>query len=94
MIIKTTPQTHQPRIQDYKLEGTRNFTGMNRKKSAGKPVTLRSYSDADFAVDKANYKSLNRGIILLKGMAVRWETKKQGGLSLFTMEANFVAASV
>ena len=33
------------------------------------------------------------GIILLNGMAVGWSAKKQGGVSLSTMEAEFVAAS-
>lgn len=61
--------------------------------SARKTVNLESYSDADFAADKLDRKSLTGGVILLNGMAVSWTAKKQGGVSLSTMEAEFVAAS-
>uniref|UniRef100_A0AAV1UPI6 Polyprotein n=1 Tax=Peronospora matthiolae TaxID=2874970 RepID=A0AAV1UPI6_9STRA len=54
---------------------------------------LESFSDADFAADKSDRKSLTGGIILLNGMAISWSAKKQGGVSLSTMEAEFVAAS-
>ena len=49
---------------------------------------VESYSDADFAADKSDRKSLTGGIILLIGMDVSWCAKKQGGVSLSTMEAN------
>ena len=54
---------------------------------------LEAYSDSDFAADKSDRKSLTGGIILLNGMTVGWSAKKQGGVSLSTMEAEFVAAS-
>lgn len=56
-------------------------------------LQLEAYSNADFATDKAERKSLKVGIVLLNGMAVSWTSKKQGGVSLLTMEAEFVAAS-
>ncbi|CAI5739088.1 unnamed protein product [Peronospora destructor] len=52
-------------------------------------ITLESYSDADFA-DK---KSLTGAMVLLNGMPVSWAAKKRGGVSLSTIEAEFVAAS-
>ena len=53
---------------------------------------LESYSDADFAADKGDRKLLTGAIVLLNGMSVSWAAKKQGGVSLSTMEAEFVAA--
>ena len=101
-VHKATRQTHQPRIHDYKLakliarylKGTCSFKlRMTPATSARKTVNLESYSDADFAADKLYRKSLTGGVILLNGMAVSWTAKKQGGVSLSTMEAEFVAAS-
>ncbi|CAI5725764.1 unnamed protein product [Peronospora destructor] len=101
-VHKTTRQTHQPRLHDWKLakrvarylKGTKTMK-INMKPSDGRCAStkLESYSDADFAADKNDRKSLTGGIILLNGMAVGWSTKKQGGVSLSTMEAEFVAAS-
>ncbi|CAI5716709.1 unnamed protein product [Peronospora effusa] len=66
---------------------------MTPTKNADKSVTLESSSDADFAADKADRKSLTGGVLRLNGMAVSWTAKKQGGVALSTMEAEFVAAS-
>ena len=48
-----------------------------------------SYSDADFAADKMDRKLLTGKLILLKDMAVSWTAKKQGGVSISTMYAEF-----
>ena len=56
-------------------------------------LQLAAYSNAGFAADKVDRKSLTGGVVLLNGMAVSWTAKKQGGVSLSTMEAEFVAAS-
>uniref|UniRef100_A0AAV1UB90 Uncharacterized protein n=1 Tax=Peronospora matthiolae TaxID=2874970 RepID=A0AAV1UB90_9STRA len=64
-------------------------TGVERARDS----ELESHSDADFAADKLDRKSLTGGVIFLNGMAVSWTAKKQGGVSLSTMEAEFVAAS-
>ena len=56
-------------------------------------IQLEAYSDADFAAEKSDRKSLTGGIIRMNGMPVSWTSKKQGGVSLSTMEAEFVAAS-
>uniref|UniRef100_A0AAV1VBP2 Polyprotein n=1 Tax=Peronospora matthiolae TaxID=2874970 RepID=A0AAV1VBP2_9STRA len=56
-------------------------------------IQLEAYSDADFAAEKSDRKSLTGGIIRLNGMPVSWTSKKQGGVSLSTMEMEFVAAS-
>ncbi|CAI5703666.1 unnamed protein product [Peronospora effusa] len=46
-----------------------------------------------FADDKADRKSLTLGVVLLNGMAMSCNAKKQGGVGLLTMEADFVATS-
>uniref|UniRef100_A0AAV1UAX8 Uncharacterized protein n=1 Tax=Peronospora matthiolae TaxID=2874970 RepID=A0AAV1UAX8_9STRA len=56
-------------------------------------MRLEEFSDADFAADKTDRKSMTGGIVMLNGMAVSWGARKQGGVSLSTMEAEFVAAS-
>ena len=52
------------------------------------------YSDADFAADKGDRKSVTGGLITIDGMPVSWMCKKQGGVSFSTMEAEFTAASI
>uniref|UniRef100_A0AAV1UWI0 Polyprotein n=1 Tax=Peronospora matthiolae TaxID=2874970 RepID=A0AAV1UWI0_9STRA len=59
----------------------------------GAEMRLEAFSDADFAADKTDRKSMTGGIVMLNGMAVSWGARKQGGVSLSTMEAEFVAAS-
>uniref|UniRef100_A0AAV1UAV5 Uncharacterized protein n=1 Tax=Peronospora matthiolae TaxID=2874970 RepID=A0AAV1UAV5_9STRA len=56
-------------------------------------VSLDAFSDADFAGDRADRKSMTGGVLLLNVMPIRWDARKQGGVSLSTMEAEFVAAS-
>ena len=58
------------------------------------PLTLVGYSDADFAADKDDRKSVTGGYVGVAGMPVAWFTRKQGGVSISTMEAEFTAASV
>ena len=55
-------------------------------------LELAAYTDADFVADKADHKSLTRSVVLLNGKYVSWSAKKQGGVSLSTVEAEFVAA--
>uniref|UniRef100_A0AAV1TQ25 Polyprotein n=1 Tax=Peronospora matthiolae TaxID=2874970 RepID=A0AAV1TQ25_9STRA len=54
---------------------------------------LMSYSDADYAADKADRKVLTGSAIKLNGIIISWYSKKQGGVALSTMESEFVAAS-
>ena len=56
-------------------------------------LQLEVYSDADYTADRADRKSLTEGVVVLNGMAVSWTAKKQGGVSLSTVESKFVAAS-
>uniref|UniRef100_A0AAV1T461 Uncharacterized protein n=1 Tax=Peronospora matthiolae TaxID=2874970 RepID=A0AAV1T461_9STRA len=56
-------------------------------------LQLEAYSDADYATDRADRKSLSGSAVLHNGMAVSWTAKKQGGISLSTTASEFVVAS-
>ena len=58
------------------------------------PLPLVGYSDADFAADKDDRKSVTGGYVEVAGMPVAWFTHKQGGVSISTMEAESTTASV
>ena len=63
------------------------------ERDAGYAPTLEPFSDAYFAADKKDRKSITGCVVRLNGMVVSWCAKKQGGFTLSTMEAEFVAAS-
>lgn len=102
-VHQATRRTHCPteggwkvakRIARY-LQGSKNLTLiMDGKVEPGGDVNIVGYSDADFAADKADRKSLTGDWITVDGMPVTWVAKKQTGVSLSTAEAEFTAASV
>uniref|UniRef100_A0AAV1VAU8 Uncharacterized protein n=1 Tax=Peronospora matthiolae TaxID=2874970 RepID=A0AAV1VAU8_9STRA len=51
---------------------------------------LDAFSDADFAGDRADKKSMTGGVLLRDSMPVSWGARKQGDVSLSTMEADLV----
>lgn len=56
-------------------------------------LRLEAFSDADFAKDKNDRKTITGGVVRLNSILLSWVARKQGGVSLSTMEAEFVAAS-
>ena len=56
-------------------------------------VLVEAYSDADYAADKTDRKSVTGGVLMVSGMVVGWLCRKQKCVALSTMEAEFVAAS-
>ncbi|KAE9361908.1 hypothetical protein PF008_g574 [Phytophthora fragariae] len=77
------------------LEGTLNFDFMMKATPDGViagEVVLEAYSDADYAGDRVDRKSVSGGVMLVGCMVVGWICKKQASISLSTMEAEFVAA--
>ena len=60
---------------------------------ANAQTTLVSYSDADYAADRSDRKLLSGCVVLLNNMDLSWWLKKHGGVSMSTMESEFIAAS-
>ncbi|CAI5724638.1 unnamed protein product [Hyaloperonospora brassicae] len=96
------PTTHAPRLKDWKLAKriARYLKGITTLKmnmtpvnNASSPITIEAYSDAYYAADKNDRKSLPGSVVLVNGIAISWASRKQGGVTLSTMEAEFVAAS-
>ena len=57
-------------------------------------VRIECWSDADFAADKADRKSVSGCVLTMDGAVVLWLCKKQSGVSLSsTIEAEFISAS-
>ncbi|GMF48730.1 unnamed protein product [Phytophthora fragariaefolia] len=54
---------------------------------------VESWSNADFAADKGDRMSVTGGAVTMDGTIVDWVCKKQTGVSLSTMEAEFTSAS-
>ena len=76
-VHKATRQTHQPLLYDWKLakrvahyqKGTRSMKlNMTPRNIEGRSIMVESYSDADFAADKSDTKSLPGGTIILNSM--------------------------
>uniref|UniRef100_A0AAV1TB36 Reverse transcriptase Ty1/copia-type domain-containing protein n=1 Tax=Peronospora matthiolae TaxID=2874970 RepID=A0AAV1TB36_9STRA len=95
-VHKVTRRVHAPRLADWKLDKriARYLKGtaalkvtMIPEDNLGVAMRLELFSDADFAADKTDRKSMTGGIMMLNGMAVSWGARKQGGVSLSTMEA-------
>lgn len=51
------------------------------------------YSDADYAADKQDRKSVSGSLVYLNGLLVTWNCSKQDNVTLSTMESEFVAAA-
>lgn len=57
-------------------------------------IMLESYSDADNATNCTHRKSVTGGVVCLNRMIFGWMCRKQVSVSLSTMEAAFVPASM
>ncbi len=98
-----TRRAHVPTCNDYRLAKkiARYLAGSAGAKlrmyddaGPGLPLRMTSYTDADYAGDKIDRKSVSGGILMVNGMTVGWHCKKQSAITLSTAEAEFVAASV
>ncbi|KAE9159173.1 hypothetical protein PF004_g31638 [Phytophthora fragariae] len=102
-VHKASRRTHDTTVDDWKLAkrvlrylgGTKELRlRMRGNKKAGELLEVVAYSDADFAADKEDRKSVTGGLVTVDGMPVSWTCRKQGSVSLSTMEAEYTAASV
>lgn len=57
------------------------------------PLELKTYSDANWANDELDRRSISGIIILLSGAPIVFESKKQTNTTLSTAESEYVAAS-
>ncbi|UYV68769.1 hypothetical protein LAZ67_6000770 [Cordylochernes scorpioides] len=58
-----------------------------------KPPTLEAYSDATWASDNTDRKSLSGNLLLLGSNPISWMTGKQGCVSLSSTEAELISAA-
>ena len=56
-------------------------------------LKVSGYTDANFQIDKDDYKSQSGYIFLLNGGAVSWKSSKQSMIADSTTEAEYIAAS-
>jgi hypothetical protein len=94
-----TRKAHAPRLHDLKicrkilryLKGTKNLK-LKFSKCDG-PLTIQAFSDADWADNKCDRKSVSGGVVFFGGVPVSWICKKQPCVLLSTQEAEFIAGS-
>ncbi|KAE9302338.1 hypothetical protein PR003_g22284 [Phytophthora rubi] len=103
-VHRVTRRTHEPRVSDWRLvkkiarylKGTVDTKFAMHAPRGGMSedtIVVEGYSDADFAGDRVDRKSVSGGVLMVCGMVVGWICKKQSSVALSTMEAEFVAAS-
>jgi hypothetical protein len=56
-------------------------------------LALSAYTDADFATQGSDRKSISAATIHLNGILIHWYCTKQYSVSLSTMESEFIAAA-
>ncbi|KAE9344912.1 hypothetical protein PF008_g9011 [Phytophthora fragariae] len=101
-VHKASWRTHSPTMSAWKLgkrvarylAGTKHLRlKMKGFGGVGDPLMVAAYSDADFAVDKADRKPVTGGLLTVDGMALSWACRKQRGVSLYIMVAEYTVVS-
>lgn len=82
------------RILRY-LRGTSSF-GLFFKTGQGTGCKWSAtiYSDADWAGDATDAKSVSGCVLMINGIVIAWASKKQTSVALSTMEAEYIAAAM
>ncbi|POM76464.1 Transposon Polyprotein Reverse transcriptase [Phytophthora palmivora] len=83
LVHKALRRTHDPTVVDWKL-AKRILRYLCETKELRLQIGLRG--------DKEDRKSVTGGLVTMDGMPVSWACKKQGGVPLSTMEAEYTAA--
>ena len=73
------------------LTYSKNLNLRVKNTNISKDIVIEAYSDADWAQDKEDRKSVSGTYIVVNGAPIVWRTKKQTTVSLSTMEAEYVA---
>ena len=100
-VHKMTRKTHAPRVQDWKLgkrilrylKGTTDYKLRFTRDTEDRELSFVVYSDADFAADRDDRKSISACMIFVNGLLVTWVVSKQANVSISTMESEFIAAA-
>jgi hypothetical protein len=99
-VHQMTRRTHAPRVADMRLgkRVLRYLIGtvsakLHMKQSTHGELTLCAYTDADFAAQESDRKSISAATVHLNGLLVNWYCTKQSNVSLSTMESEFVASA-
>jgi hypothetical protein len=95
-----TRKTHAPRLCDYKagkrilryLSGTSAYKLEVERSGKEAEVSFEVYTDADWASEHIDRKSVNASLLYMNGMLVSWNCNKQSLVALSTMESEFVSA--
>ena len=94
--------THKPNLQGWNpakrilryLEMSKNLKlHLDGDEPASEDIRVECWSEADFAANKADRKSISGCVLTVNGAVVLWLCKKQSVVSLSTMEAEFISAS-
>jgi hypothetical protein len=102
-VHRASCRSHAPTVTDYAaakrvaryLKGTKELKlHMRPNGKASSTIKIECFTDADFAADKSDRKSISAGAVFANGMLVSWHCKKQTAVALSTAEAEFVSGSV
>ena len=99
-VHRMTRRTHAPRVQDWKLgkrvlrylSGSIDYRLHIKRNCKEHDLSFTVYSDADFAADNEDRKSISGSMVMVNGLLVTWMVSKQASVSLSTMESEFIAA--
>jgi hypothetical protein len=100
-VHQMTRRTHAPRICDLKivrrllryLDGTSEYRLDISKMNEDTNIRFEVYTDADWASESTDRKSINGALMYLNGMLVPWYRNKQALVSLSYMESEFISAA-
>jgi hypothetical protein len=100
-VHRLTRRTHAPRAQDWRLAKRilRYLNGTSALKLHMKPTSATTdlqfevFSDADYAADTEDRKSISASVVYLNGLLIAWMCSKQDNVTLSTMESEFVAGA-
>jgi hypothetical protein len=99
-VHQMTRRTHAPRTADLRLGkrvlryllGTATMK-LHVKQDANNALALSTYTDADFATQGSDRKSISATTIHLNSILIHRYCTKQNSVSLSTMESEFIAAA-